>query len=232
MSYCEWQSHLAQFTLNLFPAVSSKIVLNFFSPLWIEPFSKTVNMDCLHRSWTHARRNKLIVCWIVFFAETNAANLCIFESSSSTFVKNRLYCMQCLEIFICIKTFISAAWLCRLMYLKRLILNFFRKLFCAWHFLIRLLMFYLRICRVYFIVCWLLSQRTRLACNIADPKPNSSELNYIIEFCFIAKLAELTQRLPDFGMRRFLTLLVDLVRMINPVTVVCIENQRNSRIVI
>lgn len=63
-----------------------------------------------------------------------------------------------------------------------------------------------------------------LAHNTTNSEADPTKLDDVVELSFIAKLAELAQRLPNFGLRRFKALLIELVRVVDPIAVVGIVN--------
>jgi hypothetical protein len=71
-----------------------------------------------------------------------------------------------------------------------------------------------------------------LAHNTAYSEADPAKLDDIIELSFIAKLAKLTQRLPNFGLRRVKGLLIELVGVVDPIAVVGQVNERYPWVVV
>ena len=70
----------------------------------------------------------------------------------------------------------------------------------------------------------------RLYNNLRYSEPYPTEFDDVVELCFVAELAELIQWQPDFSVRRFLILLVDLVGVVGPVFIIFMVNQYYFRV--
>lgn len=189
-------------------------------------------MDCLHGSRTHARWDQLIIGRDILLAKTNSAYFCTPWRTHSTFVSHKLCGMQCFEVLLSIETFVGSVRRSGLVHLLLIVLSLVRKLFYTLHLMKGLSRFLLWVVIVHFIKSRLLPQTWLCVGNLADPKSNPSKLDDVVEFSFVAKLTKLTQRLPDFGVGRIEALLVNLVRVVDPVAVVGVVNESNPGIVV
>lgn len=65
MFYNERKAHFAQFTFDLLPAIGRNFLAVSGGPLPVEPLLEAVEMDVLHCSITHARRNERVFLCVV-----------------------------------------------------------------------------------------------------------------------------------------------------------------------